>query len=293
MSSGSANAVASVLSVLALGVVSVAFWRRSRERIAIVVGVALLVVDVLFVWRFGVDVSHWRVMTSSIALVPFGLLATALFSGDVIGLPPWLAKRTGVGLRDPGLEFDRHLWTMRRSFSRVIEHARSHAVARDAELAAALGYLDRMRRLRPPNEGWADIQDSVVTGGEYAVTLVRRHGSAADWQGQRRSEARIDARRASLMVGLFGSLKISVADLSRRRRRTFVAVFGSGLLVWLGYSVSAALSASPPPTDPLLWLELSAIAGGLAVAMIVVAAAGAAARRKSRGSDSALGPKTR
>jgi hypothetical protein len=263
-----------------MGIASVAVWRRSRERIAIAVGVPLLLVDVLFLWRYGIDTSRWRVMTSSVALVPFGVLVAALFSADVIGLPVSVAKRTGIGLRDPGLEFDRQLWSAKNSLSRLIEHARSHAANRDADLTAARSNLDHLKRLQPPDEVWAQFQESVVTCEEFAVTLVSRHASADDWQGQRRSEARIADRRVSLLAGLLGHLEISLADQSRKRRRVFVAVFGSGLLVWLGYTVPAVLSASPGPTDPWLWLELSGVTAGLALMMFLVAAAGDAIRRR-------------
>ena len=267
------NAIAFFLTGLTLGLAGAAYARRFGDRIALTLGLGLFVADVLFFRRFGLDVSHWRVETSLMWVIPAGLATAVCLLAFSIGLPWWLAKRTGIGMRSPRLEFDRELSVNWAAYTRAIQRATIRPTKKDANLADAVRYLERMERLQPPDESWAALRNSLLTLGERTVGHLHTRGTA-DSRGLRRMAAEIDARRASLQAAMFVELNISPIEQRRKANRTGLVVLVPAILLGIGFwVVTASRSPGSQPTDPWLWLELSLAAAGLDLIIYAIVAA--------------------
>jgi hypothetical protein len=157
-----------------------------------------------------------------------GMLLTAAVAGEAFGLPTPIARRVGVGLRSKEWEFDRTLADLLRQLNGEVERAQAAS-----QVEAGIAWrerlrregergLARLRRLRAPDDNWAELaklyvriyEDLIdVYGGERddtteAVITERSSLAAAE---RARLRARYKAEIERLGAG-------RVARLVRGRR---------------------------------------------------------------------------
>jgi hypothetical protein len=143
-----------------------------------------------------------------------GVLLTAVIAAEAFGLPTPIARRVGVGLRSKEWEFDRTLAHLLRQLNGEIERAQAASQVepglawRERLRHAGQRELARLRRLRAPDDNWADLaklyariyEDLIdIYGGERGDTMeaeiAERSSLAAAERARLRAQYKAEIER--------------------------------------------------------------------------------------------------
>jgi hypothetical protein len=202
------------------------------------------------------------------------LLIGSLFWAQLVGLPRWLALRTGVGLTSRALAFNNRLIEHRASLADAIRVVQEDPRRRPDALKLASELVRRVRALRPPDAAWAQLRDDIADEEDAWLNLLRDDVPSERLADLAHAFAPLAARWAQMDAQAAHDQRL-IASPARRRRAMVVwlAVLGSScLLIGLAQARGHNL-LSLDLTDPSVWLALvELVGGGLAIGNALIVA---------------------
>lgn len=254
MSNLSANAAAFLASSLLCVVVFTANAWRKGELLAGLLTAFAGAITLTLVTMEVINGENLDRYARAVAAVPGLLAVTCLFGAEWLGVPDWVAVRTGVGLRDPRARFYEKLRVPWRQVTVVMEAARSQPHGRYDRLRKASSLVDQISKLKAPSPEWDALRDDIVWCGRDWIELARRNRNPDRWPARPHPYPILAARFEALGHEIAAERGLSLEEYGSRNKRALHLVVLTAVVV----AVPGVFASWSPDLaqNQWLWLEL-------------------------------------